>query len=54
MSNMFKDGYDQLVGKLQTITGLKVFDDPRNLNPPCALVEAPTIAIATNGVADME
>lgn len=54
MANMFKDGYDQLVTKLQTITGLKVFDDPRNLNPPCALVEAPTIAMASNVVADME
>jgi hypothetical protein len=54
MANMFKDGYDQLVTKLQTITGLSVFDDPRNLNPPCALVEAPTIAMASNVVADME
>jgi len=54
MANMFKDGYDQLVTKLQTITGLRVFDDPRNINPPCALVEAPTIAMATNVVADME
>ena len=54
MSNMFKDGYDQLVTQLQTITGLKVFNDPRNLNPPCALVEAPTISMATNVVADME
>ncbi len=33
MSNMFKDGYDQLVPQLQTITGLRVFDDPRNMNP---------------------
>ena len=38
MSNMFKDGYDQLVTQLQTITGLTVFNDPRNLNAPCALV----------------
>jgi hypothetical protein len=54
MANMFKDGYDQLVTKLQTITGLTVFNDPRNLNPPCALVEAPTISMASNVVADME
>ena len=51
---LFKTGYDQLVTTLQTITGLKVFDDPRTLNPPCALVEAPTISLNTNVNADME
>ena len=51
---LFKNGYDQLVTKLQTITGLTVFNDPRNLNVPCALVEAPTIVMASNVVADME
>ena len=54
MANMFKDGYDQLVTQLQTITGLTVFDDPRNMNPPCAIVEAPSIVMASNVVADME
>lgn len=54
MANMFKDGYDQLVTKLQTITGLRVIDDPNKINPPCALLEAPTIAMASNVVADME
>jgi hypothetical protein len=51
---LFKTGYDQLVTKLQTITGLRVFDDPRNINVPCCIVEAPSIAMATNVVADME
>jgi hypothetical protein len=54
MSAMFKSGYNDLVAKLQTITGLTVFNDPRNLNPPCALVEAPVISMASNVVADME
>lgn len=54
MSNLFKTGYDQLVTKLGTITGLRVFDDPRNINVPCCLVEAPAIEMATNVVADME
>lgn len=54
MSNLFKTGYDQLVTRLGQITGLKVFNDPRNLNVPCVLVEAPTIEMATNVVADME
>ena len=52
--NLFKTGYDQLVTQLQTITGLRVFNDPRNLNVPCALVEAPTIDMASNVVADMQ
>ena len=52
--NLFKKGYDQLVTKLSTITGLTVFNDPRNINVPCAIVEAPSIEMATNVVADME
>ena len=51
--NAFKLGYDNVVDKLQTITGLRVFDDPRNLNPPCALVDAPTIRKNSNLVFDM-
>lgn len=48
------DGYDQLVDKLQTITGLRVFDDPRNINPPCVLVEAPTFVMASNVIAELQ
>jgi len=51
---MFKDGYDQLVTQLQTITGLRVFNDPRNINPPCAIVEAPSMTLTTNVNAHME
>ena len=52
--NLFKTGYDQLVTELQAITGLRVFNDPRNINPPCSIVEAPTISLNTNVNADME
>jgi len=51
---LFKTGYDQLVTTLQAITGLTVFNDPRNINVPCAIVEAPTITLNTNVNADME
>ena len=51
---MFKDGYDQLVTELQTISGLTVFNDPRNINPPCAILEAPSITLTTNVNADMQ
>ena len=49
----FKLGYDNVVDKLQTITGLTVYDDPRNLNPPCAFVDAPVIRMNSNLVFDM-
>jgi hypothetical protein len=51
--NAYKLGYDQVVAQLKTITGLRVFDDPRNLNPPCAFVEAPFIRMNSNLVFDM-
>ncbi len=51
--NAFNLGYDNVVDQLQTITGLRVFDDPRNLNPPCAFVEAPFIRMNSNLVFDM-
>jgi len=51
---LFKSGYDQLVAKLQTITGLTVFNDPRNINVPCCIVEAPNIFVETNVVANMQ
>jgi hypothetical protein len=54
MANMFKDGYDQLVAKLTTITGLRVFDNPNTINVPCCIVEAPSITMASNVVADVE
>jgi len=31
-----------------------VFNDPRNINPPCAIVEAPSMTLTTNVNADME
>lgn len=51
---LFKTGYDQLVARLKLITGLQVFDNPVTINVPCVLVEAPTIEMASNLVADME
>jgi hypothetical protein len=49
----FKDGYDDLVDTLQAITGLRVVDDPRNINPPCALVQPPNITMHTNVIAEL-
>ena len=53
MSGLFTDGYNDFVDKLQTIPGLRVIDDPRNINPPCALVQPPSITMHTNVVAEL-
>lgn len=52
--DMLNDGYDDLVTKLQTITGLQVANDPRNINPPCLLVQAPSITMFNNVIANMQ
>ena len=49
-TDILNDAYDNLVTKLQTITGLRVASDPRNLNPPTAFVQAPSATLNTNGV----
>jgi hypothetical protein len=53
MMSLFTNGYDDLVTKLETITGLRVVDDPRNINPPCALVQPPSITMHTNVIAEL-
>ena len=42
-SDFLNDAFDDLVTILQGITGLRVVDDPRNISPPCAFVDAPSI-----------
>lgn len=51
---VFTDGYDDLVAKLETITNLRVVDDPGSIVPPCVLVEAPNFEMQSNTVADMD
>tara|TARA_R110000868_G_scaffold221883_1_gene473679 strand:- start:59 stop:487 length:429 start_codon:yes stop_codon:yes gene_type:complete len=43
LSDFLNDAFDDLVAILQGITGLRVVDDPRNIAPPCAFVDAPSI-----------
>lgn len=42
-TDFLNDAFDDLVNILKGITGLRVVDDPRNIAPPCAFVDAPTI-----------
>ena len=56
MANELKDGYSALVTRLGPITGLPVVSssDPRNINPPCVLVDAPSFLMHTNVVTEMQ
>jgi hypothetical protein len=55
-TDILNDGFDALVTKLGTITGLRVTtdNDPRNVNPPCVMVEAPAFLMPTNTIAQMD
>lgn len=56
MNDIFNAGFDTLVTKLGTITGLPVTvsSDPRNINPPCVYVDAPSFVMQTNVVTAMD
>ena len=41
-TDLFNVGIDNLASTLATITGLRVVTDPRDLNPPCVFLGAPT------------
>ena len=41
-TDLFNEALDDLTATLQTITGLQVVNDPRNIVPPCAFIDAPS------------
>jgi len=41
-TDLFNTALDDLTATLQTVTGLQVVNDPRNLVPPCAFIDAPS------------
>lgn len=53
---LLDDGYSALVTRLAAITGLPVVSssDPRNINPPCVLVDAPSFLMHTNVITEMQ
>ena len=42
-TDLFNEGYDDLVTKLSTVVGLQVNNDPRNINPPSVFVNIDSI-----------
>jgi hypothetical protein len=41
-TDLFNEALDDLTATLETITGLRVVTDPKAINPPCVLLEAPS------------
>jgi hypothetical protein len=41
-TDLFNEALDDLTATLQTVTGLQVVNDPRNIVPPCAFIDAPS------------
>lgn len=41
-TDLFNEAMDDLATALNAVTGLTCITDPRNLVPPCALIEAPS------------
>lgn len=50
-TDMFNVALDDLTATLQTVTGYPVVNDPRNINPPCVLIGAPSFSAFTYAVA---
>jgi hypothetical protein len=42
-TDLFNEGYDDLVTKLSTVVGLQVNNDPRNITPPAVFVNIDSI-----------
>lgn len=41
-TDLFNTALDSLAATLETITGMQVVTDPRNLKPPCVMLGAPS------------
>jgi hypothetical protein len=52
--DLFNEGLDDLAATLATITGLRVVMNPKDINPPCVFLNAPTIDAFNYNIARME
>lgn len=52
-TDLFNEAIDDLSTDLATITGLRVVTDPRNINPPCVFIDAPSFEAFNGNIADM-
>jgi hypothetical protein len=52
--DLFNAGLDTLAATLATISGLRVVMNPKDINPPCVFINAPTIDAFNYNIARME
>ena len=52
-TDLFIETIDDIATSLATITGLRVVTDPRNINPPCVFIDAPSFEAFNANIADM-
>lgn len=52
-TDLFNVTLDNLASTLETISGLKVVTDPRNLQPPCVFLDAPSFDAFNYNIAKM-
>ena len=52
--DLFNEGLDDLAATLETITGLRVVMNPKDVNPPCVFINAPSIDAFNYNIARME
>ena len=52
--DLFNEGLDDLAATLATITGLRVVMNPKDVNPPCVFINAPSIDAFNYNIARME
>ena len=52
-TDLFNTTLDNLAATLAEVTGLTVVQDPRNINPPCVFIDAPTFEAWNSKIATM-
>ncbi len=53
-TDLFNVGIDNLATSLGTITGMRVITDPRNVNPPCVFIDAPSFTAYNANIAELD
>ena len=53
-TDLFNVTLDNLAAQLTTISGMRVVTDPRNLQPPCVFIDAPSFEAFNYNIAKMD
>ncbi len=53
-TDLFNTGIDNLAEDLLTITGIRVVTDPRDINPPCVFIDAPSFTAYNSNIAELD